>query len=419
MRPYRPSITVLGVILIVMALVLGACNLPASQGPTVPGTSPAGPPATSPAAGSGAIGGRIWNDVCSPLADNPVPPGCVAGDAPGGAHGNGILEAGEAGIGGVRVSLGAGVCPSIVPLGSSISAGDGTYPLTGLVAGTYCVAVDPAGQDVLTILGGIWTLPAGGDPGGVASVTMTLGEGEIRGDVNFGWDYTDAAATAAPPPPSDTPVPSAETPTPTTTLTPTATTSATDPRTTLGQPDWRDAFDTGGNWPLYADTHVRFEVSSGSLAMTAFNADYWDGWMLTYPVITDLYLEMSATPGDCSGQDRYGLVFRSSSSPQGYVGYMFSASCDGRYSLRSWDGEEYTSLIAWTTSDRITAGPNHANRLGVWAQGNRITLYLNGNQVGEVHDTTHAGGMFGVLVGAVSTPNFTARVDEIAYWTLP
>lgn len=145
------------------------------------------------------------------------------------------------------------------------------------------------------LLGGIWTFPAGGDVGGMASVTVALGEGEIRGDVNFGWDYREPATPTAPSP-TETPVPSGETPTPTLTLTPTPTTSATDPRVTLGDPTWRDAFDSGGNWPLYADGHVQFEVHSGSLVMTAFNADYWDGWMLTYPVITDLYLEMSATP---------------------------------------------------------------------------------------------------------------------------
>lgn len=80
---------------------------------------------------------------------------------------------------------------------------------------------------------------------------------------------------------------------------------------------------------------------------------------------------------------------------------------------------EYTSLIAWTTSDKIIAGPNQTNRLGVWAEGNHIVLYINGSQVGEVHDTTHSGGMFGVLVGAVRTAGFTVQVDEIAYWTLP
>jgi uncharacterized repeat protein (TIGR01451 family) len=96
----------------------------------------------------GSIGDFIWNDV-----DN-----------------DGVQDPGEAGIGGVTVTLSGG------PGGTSVSAGDGFYPLfTDLPAGDYTVTVDTS------------TAPAGMVPTTPTAVSVTLAAGQTFLDADFGF----------------------------------------------------------------------------------------------------------------------------------------------------------------------------------------------------------------------------------------
>ena len=206
-------------------------------------------------------------------------------------------------------------------------------------------------------------------------------------------------------------------PTGTSTSSPTIipTQSSSDPRAGLGDPEFRDTFDTADNWPIYTDTHVKFEVSDGRMMMTAFEPDFYNGWMLSWINPTNFYLEITAVNGVCSGKDRYGVVFR---APNGDAGYLFGFSCDGRYSLWYWDGKKEIDIVDWTTSSLIEAGEGKTNRMGVKVNGDRFTLYANGSLLTEVQDDNSDKGEIGLFVGAAATANFTAFVEELAYWNL-
>jgi hypothetical protein len=160
-------------------------------------------------------------------------------------------------------------------------------------------------------------------------------------------------------------------------------------------------------------------VKDSDLVMTAFNPDKYNGWMLTWPVISDYYLEMTTKTQQCSGKDTYGNMVRAVKTDQGYIGYLYNISCDGHYSLRRWNGEQYVSLVDWTPSDQINSGSNQTNRLGLMLDGNQFTFYANGKQIGQFQDDTHREGRFGVVIGSANTPDLKVNVDEIAVWNLP
>ena len=231
------------------------------------------------------------------------------------------------------------------------------------------------------------------------------------------------AATDAPPTPTETPAASA-TPlpslTPTASLTPVAsqTVPADDPRATLGNPSWRDDFVSGANWPLGEDSFTRAEVAGGELVLTGLTTT--DGWRLSWPVVQDFYLEMTVETGSCASSDHYGLIARVPDLRAADRGYLFGVTCDGRYSLRAWDGETMTNLVRATASGSIQAGSERVNRVGLWASGSRLILYVNGVRLTEVEDSRFSEeGSFGVFVGARQTSNFAIHVDEIAYWENP
>ena len=231
-----------------------------------------------------------------------------------------------------------------------------------------------------------------------------------------------APSDTAPPPPTDSPTPipptltPTVTPSPTVTLTPT--TVAGDPRTTLGDPVWRDRFTNSANWTLTEDSFTDVEVDDERLVLTGLTST--DGWRLTWPEVKDFYLEATFRTGTCSGNDHYGLMFRVPDRHAADEGYLLGLTCDGRFWLRLWDGATMDTLVPLTANPAIVQGSNQTNRLGVWAEGEALRLYVNGKLVDELtDDSLTAKGGFGVFVGARKTDHFTVYVSEIAYWDLP
>jgi hypothetical protein len=192
------------------------------------------------------------------------------------------------------------------------------------------------------------------------------------------------------------------------------------PVASLGDPTWTDGFIDGVNWPLYNDMHVQMEVDSGKLRMTALipnRENPWDGWMVSQPYLTDFYLVVTATPGECSGLDRYGLLARAAKDAS--RSYLFGFSCDGQYSLRIWSGTYFRTLVEWTTSQSIHPGAEQTNQLGFKAEGDKISLFANGNLLTGLENEVFSEGAFGLFVGSVNTTGFSVHFDDVAYWELP
>ena len=216
---------------------------------------------------------------------------------------------------------------------------------------------------------------------------------------------------------SPTPLPTATpTDTPTSQPEPTTSPSTDDPALNLGSPTWRDTFENDTNWGLVDSENSRFVVRDGQMVMLAYNADFFNSWALTPPTIEVFYLEAEGASGACAGRDRWGLFFR---APDYTRGYLFGLSCDGRYALWLWDGSREIYLVEWTDSPHILKGSDQINRIGVKADGSRLSLYANGNFLGEVRDDSFASGRFGLFVGAAETPGYTVKVDEVSYWLNP
>ncbi len=225
---------------------------------------------------------------------------------------------------------------------------------------------------------------------------------------------TAAPATETPIPPTAEP---SLTPTLTSTPKPTATLSGEDPRQALGDPTFQDTkFKEDTNWgSAWKDDFTQGEFKNNELVLTSIGVD---GWTVSWPKISDFYIEMTATTGDCSGMDRYGLIVR---VPESFdTGYLYGFTCDGQYSLRVWDQakKQYTYLIKWTHSDEITTGSNQTNRLGLKVIGDKFSLYANGHLIDSATDSRFDKGRFGPFIGHAATEDFTIYIKEIAYWDL-
>ena len=184
----------------------------------------------------------------------------------------------------------------------------------------------------------------------------------------------------------------------------------------LGAPTWTDSMDSAGRWYLVSTDNVRFSIDNGYLVMKVDEGGGYDEWGLAAGPVTDFYIEMTARMGDqCSGNDRYGFIFRAPDPSQGYIAEF---SCDGRFRLYEWDGENYTGIQGWQGSSLILQGPNQENRLGVMAEGSTVKLYANGKLLGEYEVENYPEGRFGLVVGSTNTNDFEVMVDAVSFWDL-
>jgi len=191
-----------------------------------------------------------------------------------------------------------------------------------------------------------------------------------------------------------------------------------DPAVYLGAPAWVHDMDVA-DWDITASEYDLASFANGAMTLKALHDE--PGWRIapTAEELSKAYMEGTFSVGVCSGIDSYGLIVRTSRSTGFNSGYFFSATCDGRYSLRLWDGTKSVMLVNLTASDLINKGKDQSNRLGVAAVGDNLTLFINGVKVNTVVDEKLEKGYFGVFVNRDKTKDLTVKVDQVRYWADP
>jgi hypothetical protein len=197
-----------------------------------------------------------------------------------------------------------------------------------------------------------------------------------------------------------------------------------DPGVYLGDPDWLDEMKPGDyNWNLETDKYMSAAYDNGTLQLKALSEVM--GWRIaSTPVLGDAYIEAVVKMGACSTSDGYGLVFRVPEQVAYNQGYFFGITCDGKYSLRVWNGlVGANGVTTWLQypklSEFIVKGKDASNTLGVMTVGDDISLYINGELVAEFEDDTYPQGFFGMFINRDNTENLTINIDRASYWTDP
>jgi len=214
---------------------------------------------------------------------------------------------------------------------------------------------------------------------------------------------------------------------PTANITPVAGTF--DPVATYGQPTFEDPM-KGENiedWVnpstgLLPDTKlIRLAETDEHFYVTGKETGF-STWYFTWRELSDFYLQATFDSGTCSDKDAYGLIIRGPAHLAGTsFGYVVAFSCDGAvwmYRLDSANPFTSKEYISWAHSDLILAGSNKTNTLGIRAIGDELTLFANGHQIAQVTDSHYASGRFGVFVMADATANYTYQMVKLSYWDL-
>jgi hypothetical protein len=234
-----------------------------------------------------------------------------------------------------------------------------------------------------------------------------------------------ACAMAPPPPPPEptsTPLPPTTTPTatativwfpPTSTPTPFATrviTPTVDVQPGAGELIFEDDFSSGDAWTLSKSAAASAALGKEELTLALHQPGGYLYSLRKEPLLSDFYLEISASPNLCKDGDEYGLLLRVSSSQEFY---RYSLTCDGQVRLDKYFNGAASSPQPLTLSGDVPLGAPSLSRLGVWAKGREMRFYINGQHQFTVSDPSLPSGSLGVFVRSAGQNDLTVSFSDL------
>jgi hypothetical protein len=107
--------------------------------------------------------------------------------------------------------------------------------------------------------------------------------------------------------------------------------------------------------------------------------------------LSDFYAEITAHPSLCRGEDNYGVLVRGVGSSF----YRFVLTCDGQIRAERISGGTRLPIYDPVPSGDAPRPPAEV-RIGIWAVGDEMRLFLNDRFQFSVRDPKFPIGAFGV-----------------------
>lgn len=160
------------------------------------------------------------------------------------------------------------------------------------------------------------------------------------------------------------------------------------------------------NWGTGTDADSSVEYVNEALNFTV-NKDLWFVWSTpSDEVYENIHVEVTAKNDSTDSTGAFGVICNMQVVDTSYYFAITGAGeyAIGRYTLT--DDVLLTNGGQWGTSDAITA--NAASyRIGADCGNGTLTLYVDGQQIASVSDTTYTSGYVGLFAWSGEEPNGT------------
>ena len=110
--------------------------------------------------------------------------------------------------------------------------------------------------------------------------------------------------------------------------------------------------------------------------------------------VGDFYAEITARPSLCRGDDSYGILIRTMGKASFY---RFTLTCNGQIYAERLSGGVKLQMQEPVISGDAPRPPADV-RIGMWAVGGEMRLFLNGHYQFSISDKQFPSGAFGVFV---------------------
>jgi hypothetical protein len=190
-----------------------------------------------------------------------------------------------------------------------------------------------------------------------------------------------------------------------------------DLRPPLGKVLLEDPFTDQTQWPVSRSGAGNVTYGKGELTLAVSATRGTLTSLRKAPMLDNFYLQVEALPSLCRNEDTYGLLLRASSSQDLY---RLLVTCSGKVRLERVKGGRVLPLQDWTPSGQIFPGGMLRTRLGVWAQGEDLHIFINDVYHFSVRDTVWSSGTLGLFArSAGDTPLTVSFSNLVVYRVSP
>ena len=186
----------------------------------------------------------------------------------------------------------------------------------------------------------------------------------------------------------------------------------------LGATFLTDEFSDKSLWDVATSDQASSAIADNRLTLAVQSKVYM--FSLRHElVLDDYYAEITARPNLCRGDDSYGILVRANSVAY----YRFALSCNGTAGAERVSVGTRQLLQTPLLSGDVPPGAPGEVRIGLWAVGKEMRLFLNGRYQFSISDTNYASGMLGVFVNSAGTTAMIVSFSDLTVqrvnYTLP
>jgi hypothetical protein len=178
----------------------------------------------------------------------------------------------------------------------------------------------------------------------------------------------------------------------------------------IGRVTLEDDFSDEDVWDTAVSDSGSASINRNRLTL-AVQPGYYLASMLREHPFSDFYAEITARPSLCRGEDNYGLVVRGVGSSF----YRFVLACNGQIRAERISGGTRLPIHEPVPSGDAPAAPGEV-RIGVWAVGSEMRLFLNGRYQFSVTEGTFSSGALGVFVRSAGDTPVTVTFSDLSVY---
>lgn len=178
---------------------------------------------------------------------------------------------------------------------------------------------------------------------------------------------------------------------------------------------------TSKRWGTGTDTDSAVEYVDGALQFIVFTKNWFVWSTPNDDSYQNVHIEVTAINNDTDPSTAFGIMCNQQASENSY--YYFAITPSGEYAIARATTDQpdvfLTNEDQWASSDLIAQ--NAASyRLGADCGNDALTLYVDGQQVDSVLDTTYASGRVALFVwSGKEATNTKVAFDDFVMTELP
>ncbi|MBN1431033.1 MAG: hypothetical protein JXB07_21875 [Anaerolineae bacterium] len=166
-------------------------------------------------------------------------------------------------------------------------------------------------------------------------------------------------------------------------------------------------------WPSTSDGTAKIGIAGGQYL---FEIGPFDARLVTTTAVNrrDMYIQAEVTPQKCPVKAGYGLIFRYADTGNYY---LFTIFCDKTFAAGGRDGGSVFGTNNPLPDGLDPADPS-VHYIGVLAQGDDFTIYLDRQPIGNFHDNRRQQGDVGIYAISQSDKAIQVAFDNLKVWAL-